>query len=190
MSDLYNFPINSIKGVAGEFVDLYSSYLEVPKSFLAMTFLGCLGNTLSKRLTLGSEIKPEPRLYILLLGESADERKSTALIKTTELFKYSFDKFDVCSGIGSAEGLQRKLKQNNRLILCFDEFNQFVAKCSIESSVLLPCVNTLFESTSYESNTKKYTLNLQDVHLSFLAASTTQTYAKICEIFQLLFDLR
>ena len=52
---------------------------------------------------------------------------------------------DYCLGVNSAEGLQKQLEERNKLLLCFDEFKLFVSKCSIQSSVLLPCVNTLFE---------------------------------------------
>lgn len=165
-------------GVAGDFAKLFSNYLEVPHSFFFMAFLTCLGSVLSKRLTLASEIAPQPRLYTLLLGESADERKSTALVKTIEFFKDTLDQFPVCWGVGSAEGLQKRLEKDNSLLLCFDEFNQFVGKCKIEASVLLPCVNSLFELNHYESRTKTVSIELKDVHLSLLAASTLQTYQK------------
>ena len=49
-----------------------------------MSYLTCLGTVLSRRLTLSTEIRPQPRLYSLLLGQSADERKSTSLEKTIE----------------------------------------------------------------------------------------------------------
>ena len=42
--------------------------------------------------------------------------------------------------------------------------------------VLLPCVNTLFESNRYESRTKKTDIYLEDVYLTLMAASTLDTY--------------
>ncbi|MBI4765091.1 MAG: DUF3987 domain-containing protein [Deltaproteobacteria bacterium] len=54
----------------------------------------------------------------------------------------------------------------------------FVSKCKIEASVLLPCINTLFESNRYESQTKKTDIRLENAHLSILAASTIQTYER------------
>jgi len=112
------------------------------------------------------------------LGESADVRKSTAIDKTVDFFRNSIDQFCICRGVGSAEGLQNRLQKDRCLLLCLDEFKQFVGKCKIESSILLPCVNTLFESNYYESWTKKSEIALADVHLSILAASTIQTYEK------------
>jgi hypothetical protein len=166
-------------GVAGDFAELYSSYLEAPKQFFFMGFLTCLGTALADKLTLESEIAPQPRLYVVLLGESADDRKSTALKKVIDFFDDAgVDSFQVSWGVGSAEGLQTLLEENNRLLLCFDEFKQFVSKCRITSSVLLPCVNTLFESNQYENRTKKLKINLRNSHLSILGASTTQTYER------------
>ena len=173
------FPSSSMAGVAAEFAELYSSYLEVTSHFFYMAFLTCLGAVVADRLTLASEIRPQPRLYVILLGESADDRKSTALIKVIEFCQEAIEDFHVCWGVGSAEGLQEKLKESSHLLLCFDEFKQFVNKCKIQGSTLLPCVNSLFEMNHYESITKKRSVRLENVQLSFLAASTIATYENI-----------
>jgi hypothetical protein len=169
-----------VSGLAGEFADLYSQYLEVPRHFLYMSFLTCAGSILSSRLTLESEIHPQPRFYMLLLGESADVRKSTAILKATEFFQEAVQNFSMCWGVGSAEGLQRILTRNNQsqLLLSLDEFGQFVAKCKIQSSVLLQCVNTLFEANRYESHTRTTSIEVRNSYLSILAASTIQTYER------------
>lgn len=170
------FPQEIIDGLAGDFASLYASYLEVPKHFFFMAFLTCLGHILADRLTLISEIAPQPRLYTLLLGESADDRKSTAINKTVEFFKETITNFPTCWGVGSAEGLQKRLDENKKLLLCFDEFKAFINKCKIETSVLLPCVNTLFELNYYESHTKTSDIVINGAYLSLLGASTIQTY--------------
>jgi len=176
-----DFPYHVMSGVARDFAELYSSYLETPKEFLFMSFLCCLGAVLSRRLTLSSEIRPQPRLNILLLGESADVRKSTALDKTTEFFRETLDVFSMCWGIGSAEGLQKRLGVGEYLLLCYDEFKAFISKCKIKNSVLLPCVNILFESNRYETHTKDKDFYIDDAYLSILAASTIETYERTWE---------
>ncbi len=183
-SNQVSFPYWVMSGAAGKFTEVYSRSLEVPQQFLYMAYMTCLGSMLANRLTLASEISPQPRLYVLLLGESASERKSTALIKATDFFKYALeddylDCFKTCWGIGSAEGLQSLFKTNDRILLCYDEFRSFVGKTTIKSSVLLPCVNTLFESNRYENALKNSYLRLENAHLSLLAASTVQTYESI-----------
>src|SRR3990170_4525961 len=166
-------------GAAGAFAHLYSSYMEAPKQFFYMSYLTCLGSYLSGSLTIDSELRPQPRLYTLLLANSADDRKSTAISKVVSFFVESIADFLTCWGVGSAEGLQTRLEgSNKKLLLAFDEFMAFVGKCKIESSVLLPCVNTLFESNYYESRTKKNWVLLKNAHLAILAASTIATYER------------
>ncbi|MFH0813129.1 MAG: hypothetical protein V2A69_09890 [Pseudomonadota bacterium] len=176
--DSLSFP-NIMGGVAGDFAKIYSRCLEAPPHFFYLSFLACLGSILSNRLTINSELTPQPRLYTLLLGESADDRKSTAIAKTVEFFHETVTDFKTSWGVGSAEGLQKKLEEINQLLLCFDEFKQFVSKCKIEASVLLPCVCTLFESNRFDARTKTVDISLRDAHLSMLAASTIQTYERI-----------
>ncbi len=178
-ADIFSFPKQVISGVAGDFADLYSQYLESPPEFFYFSFLTCLGSFFSDRLTSETEIAPQPRFYAILIGESADDRKSTAAAKTIDFFRETFtDRFHVCYGVGSAEGLQKRLEDAtpSRLLLFFDEFKSFVGKCRIEASILLPCVNTLFESNRYESQTKKTSIYLEDAYLSILAATTKATF--------------
>jgi len=173
-------------GVAGEFSELYSTYLESPKQFFYMSFLTCLGSILSDKITLVGELKPQSRFYTVLLGESADVRKSTAIEKTIAFYRDTIlafsDELKICRGVGSAEGLQQRfndpknLHNVKKLLLCLDEFKQLINKCTIRGSVLLPCITTLFELNEYESHTKTTSINLENVYLSILAASTTNTY--------------
>ena len=175
-ADSLPFPDGVMTGLAGDFAKIYSRHLEAPEHFFFLSFLTCLGSILSNRLTLNSELSPQSRLFVLLLGESADDRKSTAISKTVEFFHEAITDFKTSWGVGSAEGLQKKLEESNYLLLCFDEFKQFVGKCKIETSVLLPCVCTLFESNRYEARTKTVDICLKNAHLAMLAASTLQTY--------------
>ena len=199
-SDPLAFPAEVMTGLAGDFARLYSSYLESPPEFFFMSFLTCLGAMIGDRLTLESEIAPQPRLFTVLLGESADARKSTAINKTLEFFcaaqgepSESEDsandtlelddligpRLHVCRGVGSAEGLQRVLNKDAQTLLVLDELRQLTGKANIQNSVLLPCLTTLFESNEYANATRKSHINLVDVHLSILAASTLETFDQI-----------
>lgn len=182
--DTLSFP-DIMAGAAGDFAKLYASYLEVPAHFFFISYLTCLGAAISGNLTLATEIQPQPRLFTILLGESADDRKSTGIAKTVDLFRETLTEFNVSFGVGSAEGLQERIKSEtdepSRLLLCFDEFKSFVSKCRIDASVLLPCVNTLYESNRYESRTKNSSIVIHNAHLALLAASTTETYERCWE---------
>jgi len=177
--DPLRFPEHVMSGFCSDLARIHSEHLEPPAHFFFMAGLTCLGSILAGRLTSASEISPPPRLYTVLLGESADDRKSTAISKTVGFFRNTIDGFSTLLGAGSAEGIQRKLKKSHNLLLVLDELKGFVGKCKIENSVLLPCVTTLFEETSYESWTKKTEVSIDNAHLSLLAASTTATFEKI-----------
>lgn len=170
------FPLQVMTGFAGNFAREYSRLFESPPQFFYMAALTCLGSAVSDRLTLSIGLPVRPRLYVLLLGESADDRKSTAIDMTTEFFGWALPQFPVCIGLGSAEGLQERLTENNQLLLIFDEFKSFVSKCGIDGSTLLPCVTTLYESTRYGSRTKHSKIEIDNAHVSLLAASTVDTY--------------
>jgi len=166
-------------GIAGWFARLYMDYTEAPYQFLYCAALTCFGSLVSGRLKLVSELKIEPRLYTILLGQSGMARKSTALSFSTEFFQEIFAEFFTIWGVGSAEGLQKNLKCHPNLLLVFDEFKQFVSKARIDGSVLLPCVNTLYESTRYHNSTKMNEIRIEDAHLSILVASTIDTYESV-----------
>jgi hypothetical protein len=180
------FPTPVMTGAGGYFTNVYGGVVEAPAHFLFMGYLTCLGAAVAPRLTLSSVLNTQPRLFTILLGESASERKSTTLNIVIRHFKSVLKQdFNTCWGVGSAEGLQKILKKRNEFeqtlgtLLSFDELKAFVSKCNIESSVLLPIVNTLFESNLYESHTKKQDINIENAHLSMLAATTIATYERI-----------
>lgn len=186
-----SFPYQAITGAAGYFADVFSNYLEAPPQFLFMGYLTALGAVVSRTVAINSELNTQPRLYVVLVGESASDRKSTTLNCVVKHFKSVVDNFSACWGIGSAEGLRRVVSKKKDdfcalelgdppgTLLVFDEFKSFVNKCKIDASVLLPCVNTFFESNHYETHTKKQSVCIEDACFSMLAASTIQTYERV-----------
>lgn len=172
------FPAHIMTGAAGSFAGTLSDYMEPPGHFFFMSYLACLGSILSNRITLKSELHPQPRLYLVVLGESADDRKSTAISKTVDFFLSAVTDFRVCFGVGSAEGLQRRFLKDANVLLVYDELKAFVGKAKVDGSVLLPCVCTLFEANRYESHTKDRETVLTGACLSILAASTIETYER------------
>jgi hypothetical protein len=185
---IFDFPYQVLAGPAGNFANVYNDLIESCQQFLYMAYLTCLGNALCPKLSIKTTLKTQPRLYVVLVGESADDRKSTAIDAAVDFFRLVLDRdFHYSEGVGSAEGLQRVLKkaeeqyadQATGTLLVHDEFKAFVSKCNIDNSVLLPCVNTLFEKTRYENSVKKNEIIIEKAYLSMLAASTTETYERI-----------
>lgn len=172
------WPEGVMAGVAGMFARIYATYLETPAPFLFINYLTLLGHLVSDRITLTSEIAPQPRLYAVNLGESADDRKSTSINKTVNFFWDAINREDInlIWGVGSAEGLAKAFSKHHRGILVLDELKALVQKMRIDASVLLPCINTLFELNLYHSLTKKHDIKIDNAELCLLAASTLETY--------------
>jgi len=173
------FPDQVITGAAGRFTKLYCEISEAPAPFYFMGFLTCLGAVISRTVRVRSELAFQPRLFTVLVGESANDRKSTAIKVVVNHFKKTLTDFYACHGLGSGEGLENVLNENKDVVLVFDEFRSFVDKCSVKNSVLLPITTTLFENNSLETHTKKRSVSITGAHLSILAASTAETYERI-----------
>ncbi len=175
------FPEAAYMGVAGEFATLYSRYVESPKPFLYFAYLSYLGALLGPSVTLATELRPSPRLYTVLVGETAIGRKSSAMAHADRFFGPLMpDSLAVLYGLGSAEGIARVVKEKGLpVLLYFDELKSFVDKAKQEGSVALPMVNTLFEFTKYQNHTRDRSIELEQVRLSLLAASTRETYESI-----------
>jgi Protein of unknown function (DUF3987) len=174
-------PDTAMLGLGREFATFYSGYLEVPAPFLYFSFLTYLGAAISKMVTLDSALSPEPRLYTVLLGDSADTRKSTALRLADRFFRELGPPWTVpvLFGAGSAEGLAAELAETRDLLLHYDEFKAFVDKSRAEHSVALPMVSTLFERGEYDNRTKEHKVSVRDARISLLAACTRDTYATL-----------
>lgn len=176
------FPSHIMTGAAGYFSEVLADCMEPPKHFFFTAYLTCLGAILSN--TLKTELRPQARLFLVILGESADDRKSTSISKTVAFFQGAVTAFKVCFGVGSAEGLQRRFLKDAKdgepssVLLVFDELKAFIGKSKVDGSVLLPMVCTLFESNRYESHTKDREIILKGAFLSILAASTIETYER------------
>ncbi len=165
-------------GLARDFATLYASHLEAPASFFYFAYLTHLGALLRRKITLQSALDIEPRLYTVLLGESADTRKTTAIRKTHQFFgSLAGWEPTVLFGAGSAEGLAKALKDTPELLLHYDELRSFVSKARAEASVLLPMVGTLFERGEFDNRTKDSSISVRRISLSLLAACTQETYA-------------
>jgi hypothetical protein len=172
------FPDEVMTGAAGRFAAVFSRYLESSKAFLFVAYLTFMGHLISDRVTIDAEISPQPRLFTILLGESADTRKSTAINKVNDFFNETIKPEDlntIC-GVGSAEGLAKGLKKNKRAILIIDEMKSIIQKMKIDGSILLPCVNSLFESPRFHSLTKTHDIIIDNAELCLIGASTLDTY--------------
>lgn len=178
-----------MSGAAGNFARSFSQYIESPPPFLYMSYLTSLGHMICEKVSLLSAMEPPPRLYTVILGESADDRKSTAIKLVIDFFIKTIDDldgFNILRGAGSAEGVARAFNPNpkldgdkpplSRLLLLLDELKALIQKMKMDTSVLLTAINSLFEDDHYHSLTKHHRIELDNANLSILAASTLDTY--------------
>lgn len=173
------FPKSIMTGVAGDFARLFGKYTESAEEFYFMSFLTIMGNIASNFITLDSELLPQPRINTVLLGESGEARKSFSADTTIRFFMDATEHFNICRGVGSAEGLAKILNEKERTVLFYDELKQLASKCRIDGSVLLPTLTTLFENNYYENNTKTSSVKIKNAHLSIIACSTIPTFEEV-----------
>jgi hypothetical protein len=171
--------------LAKQYADLYSEKLEAPWDFWYFTFLTAFGVYVSNLAQLDTSFDVQPRLFTVLLGQSGDPRKSTVLGETKKFFEALDAEGDLpvsahtLWGVGSAEGLGKTFKKSSKVLLVFDELRSFINVARREGSVLLPVVNTLFESNKYDNVTKSYTISIDNALLSMVAGSTTETFGSM-----------
>jgi hypothetical protein len=185
------FPPSAYLGIAAEFAELYAQYYETPKEFFYIDLLAITGAALSGRLQLDcGPLCTQPRLYVLKVAPSAWTRKSTSMKLALAFTAAALDQQSnpstglalmpaVVTGVGSAEGLQKALGDHPRMVFCVDEFRTFERKAKIESSVLLPVVNQLFDSNEAENYTKNDHISVKDVHLSLVANTTDDCFEQM-----------
>lgn len=181
--EAHSFPPSALVGSLGELARLMADGTEVPEEFYFACGLTLLGATCSTSLRLNVGTDCQPRLYTVLLGESYEVKKSTAMKKMVEFFEplWSEEEPKVVYGVGSGEGLGKTLRDSKRLVLCYDELRALVDKSRIQASVLLPMVTSLFESNSWDNAVKhkEESISVRDVHLSLLGCCTADTYSRM-----------
>jgi hypothetical protein len=186
-SHAIDFPQSALVGSPGDMATALARGTEVPQEFYFACGLTMLGFLCGTKLHMNVATECEPRLYTVLLGASADVKKSTAMRRTVSFFSERHflgplvvnDK--IVYGVGSAEGLARKLNEHNDLLLCYDELQAFITKSCIEGSVLLQATTSLYEQTHWSSavKTAKSSIQVNDGHLSMLGCCTTETYSNM-----------
>jgi len=163
-------------GLAAEYTNLMRPHYEVPAEYWYFDYLTILGARLAGKVTLASDIEPDPRLYEVKLGRSGIEKKSTSQARTLRHFQDVGVAPAVCHGVGSAEGLAEALRENPVLLLVCDEFRAVLAKARIENSVLGEMLARLYEQTRYQNRVKGRNIDLKEARLSLIGAATIDSY--------------
>jgi len=175
------FPDAALVGSLGDLGRVLAAGTEVPEGFLFASALTILGAMCSGELTADVGLDSDTRLYAVLLGESAEAKKSSARKRTVEFFESlkSTRLPHVLHGVGSAEGLARKLALHPNILLCFDELRSFVDKASVQGSVLLPMTTSLYEDHDWDNAVKDRDVSIRGARISLLGCATTDTYERM-----------
>jgi len=191
VSKALTVPDAGMIGLGRDFADLYASHMEAPRGYFYFAWLTFLGFLVAKKVRLDSSLDTEPRLYTVLLGETASSRKSTVIEKTTKFFEkfmrqtmsddftVKASSYQVLTGVGSAEGLARQLETTPNILLTYDELRALLSKSRAESSVLLETISTLFERGVVAQVTSTKSIKISNASVSILGASTKDTYEKL-----------
>jgi Protein of unknown function (DUF3987) len=183
------FPESAMVGIGREFVDLYGQHLESPAEFLYASWHTCFGLAISPLVRLDLQVSSRPRLYTVLLGDSALPRKSTSIGVSVRFWdRLVMPPFPACFrteyGLGSVEGFARVFNGWNKkdepdtrpALIVYDELQSFVEKAKQKGSLLLPMASSLFESKEYDGTTSKRIVSLRGCRVALLGASTLDTY--------------
>ena len=98
-------PSSVFSGLPGEYVRLMADTTEAPDVYHLGTFLAVVGAALGKGVWAWNGVELHPNLYVLLVGDSGLNRKSTAARRGARLLKLLDPGIDRISDFGSAEKL-------------------------------------------------------------------------------------
>jgi hypothetical protein len=171
------FPTKALCGSLGELALVLTTGTEVPPEFVFASALTFLGAMVAGDITLEVGIEVSTRVYTVLLGDSGEPKKSTALRKVRAFFEslHSTQMPLVQQGVGSAEGLA-KILENGSVILVYDELRALLDKAKAQSSVLLPMIAALHEAHEWDNVTKNKQVRVCNANLSLVGCCTTETY--------------
>jgi len=186
-------PVHVFQGFIKDFLDTYGhlpdgSYrCEIPDPYWVFLMSTYLGNLFCKRIRIRGMTQshlvyhPEPRLFLINIGQSGVQKKSTANNLVNDFF-HEFglqypnkETIHVCQP-ASDRGLIDALNEHKISVFVADELYTLTQKAKIQSSALLPIINELFEKTTHHHQIKGEVNNLYDVHLSFIANTTDEMW--------------
>jgi hypothetical protein len=172
------------RGLAGRYRDVVSRCTEAPDVFHLGSFVAAVGCLIGRKAWVCCPHRVYPNFYSLLVGKTANARKTTA-------YQFSIDLFDEVqellyddhakrlNGLASPEGLALAMKYRDsqepyRILGIEDEFRSLITKGGQRAVAnLIPKITGLFNSPrAFEVNTKNNPILVRNPFLCLLAAST------------------
>jgi Bifunctional DNA primase/polymerase, N-terminal/Protein of unknown function (DUF3987)/Primase C terminal 1 (PriCT-1) len=173
------FPEAAWSGLFGHWRDVVAPCTEAPLEFLWSSFLVNVGLMLGRNVWIESPQPLYPNFYVLLLGQTGDARKSTALWLARQLLKRLDDDIEIVTGIVSTEGLFECLAKHDdtRALGYVDELRSLLSVGRRQGTRdLLPKLNSLIYCPDYETiDRRKDPTTIVRPFFSLIAA-TAQDY--------------
>jgi hypothetical protein len=148
------FPEAAWSGLFGQWRDVVAPCTEAPLEFLWASFLVNVGLMLGRNVWIESPQPLYPNFYVLLLGQTGDARKSTALWLARQLLKRIDKDIEIVTGIVSTEGLFDRLAKHDdtRALGYVDEFRSLLSVGRRQGTRdLLPKLNSLIYCPDQET---------------------------------------
>jgi hypothetical protein len=172
------------RGLVGRYRDVVAPCTEAPEVFHLGSFVAAVGCLIGRRAWVRAPQHIFPNYYCLLVGKTANARKTTAYQFAVDLFDevqeliYD-DHAKRLNGLASPEGLALAMKYRDspepyRILGIEDEFRSLITKGSQRAVAnLIPKITELFNSPrTFEVNTKNNPILVRNPFLCLLAAST------------------
>ena len=173
------FPEAAWSGLFGLWRDIVGPCTEAPLEFLWSSFLVSVGLILGRNVWIESPQPLYPNFYVLLLGQTGDARKSTALWLARQLIRRLGDDIEIISGIVSTEGLFERLAKHDdtRALGYVDEFRSLLSVGRRQSTRdLLPKLNSLLYCPDQETIDRRKDPTTVIRPFFSLIAATAQDY--------------
>lgn len=177
------FPDTAWTGLFARYRNLVVPCTEAPPEFHFASFITAVGCLIGRRAWICNPRPTYPNFFSLLIGETAQARKTTAYQFALKLFDDVADMMRLSvqklHGVASVEGLATKM-QSGDLLCIEDEFRSLVTKGGQRAVAnILPKLTELFNCPeAFEVNTKNNPIRVVSPFLAMLSASTPAWFEK------------
>lgn len=163
----------ALYGLAGEVVGTIAPHTEADRAALLVTFLVLAGNEVGPETYVRiGQVRHPPRLFAVLVGESAVARKGTSFADVRSLFHVEDDpgEYRVLKGSGSGEGLITALAErigslrrdddpdapprDPRMVVVESEFTSVLRVAARDGSTLSHVLRDAWDGTTLQNHTK------------------------------------
>ncbi len=191
-----------IRGLAREFIGLYSPTTECPPEFLWSSFMTITAVALSPSVEWDNDLGIQPRLFTVNVGTSADGRKSTGARLTLKLWKEVLREMDrafsetlrLVEGFGSIEGMMAQLRLRKKkdkktgdkiviypppTIFYSDELDPIIKRSQLSGSIGTFGIHQLLDANDLDYPLKDSTREIRRAYMGIIANGTTPRFREL-----------